>query len=117
MPGILLTIDQTGKQTTRDFDVPPPIEVLQEGVGGSIQLVPYFNRIEHDGKWHACVAFCNEDGKNQGLRYNEPATKLWQTTLHANGHPGLIGPDGLLIDFLVGSIIVLWGDQAFMDSL
>lgn len=80
----------------------PTLKDLQSYVGGYIEIVPYF----HDYQGNRVVVFCNEDGKLDGLLYNQAATEAW----HQN--PKVAG-----CDVLVGDVAVCFGDDAFLDSL
>lgn len=79
-----------------------PLSVLNAAVGGSIETVPYWNT--HRGL--PCVAFCNEEGKLKGLPYNVRANIAW---LQERSHD--------VDDILVGDIIVITGNRAFMEAL
>lgn len=92
----------------------PTLELLKAGVGGGyIEVVPGFRTIVHCGVRHDCVAFCDENGKINGQPINLIATNIWHAVLPP---PGLIR-DGALVDHLVGQVIVVFGDQEFMDAL
>lgn len=93
---------------------PPGIQQLQKAVGGYIEVVPYFDTIEHDGAVHRCAAFCNEEGKLNGLEFNARATTLWDAALRRAGGPGLgCRP----VDVLVGPVVVIFGDRQLMEAL
>ena len=102
-----------------------PLGWIQERVDGYIEAVPHFDSIEHGGETHRCVAFCNEEGKLKEMPFNNRATVLWDRALRRNytedGKPlypnGLLRPDGNPGDVLVGPIVVLFGDDEFMDEL
>jgi hypothetical protein len=96
------------------FRIPPSLEFLQKAVGGHIEAIPGFARIKYGGETRACAAFCNEEGKLEGLSPNYRATALWHAVLPA---PGLLGRDSKLLDILCGPVIVLFGDAEFMESL
>jgi hypothetical protein len=103
----------------------PDLKFLQGAVGGYIQEIPLFNTIDFDGHIHDCVAFCNEEGKVDGLEFNIQATRLWNAAMRRiedkDGrllYPhGLFLPNGELSDVLVGTICVLIGDRAFLVGL
>ena len=81
---------------------------LQKHVGGYIEVIPHFVTIEHAGGKRRCVAFCNEDGKRLDLPRNPGADRLWE---RAMGY-SLRGRD-----YLVGTIVVVYGDDDFMAEL
>ena len=89
---------------------PALTEVLHAEVGNWLEKVPGFTWIEHLGKWHPCVALRNQEGKLWNLDANNAATLLWERALRRNGHVRHS-------DQLVGKIVVLFGDDEFMQSL
>lgn len=101
-----------------DIDATPELEVLQRAVGGSIEGVPHWDSIEQDGARVPCVAFCNEDGKAEGLRTNDLATCEWEACLQTKGMTLMSrAAGGGLLDYLVGPIVVITGDDELMASL
>lgn len=96
----LIVIKSTGEIIRQPIDKTPSLGTLQNAVGGYIQMLPLFETFEGED----CVAFCNEEGKLEGLPYNEAATKFW--TLAA---------DIVLDDFLVGDIVIVTGKEALED--
>lgn len=107
---------------------PPDAETLHKIIGGYFELVPYFHSIKRDDGEHRCVAFCNEDGKRLLLPINDVANLLWDDALQRSGHTDVryrvgnfmraIGHEAALgKDFLVGPVVVLYGDDEFMESL
>lgn len=78
------------------------LEELQAAVGGYIEAVSGFDTYLNQN----AVAFCNEEGKLKGLAINEQATRFWA---YANG--GHVG------DVLVGDVVVLTGDEEFMETV
>lgn len=94
------------------IDGPPTLELLKPALnGGYLEVVPHFRAIGHDGKQHACVALCDEDGKRNQLPFNPVATFLWDKAMRvATGvgcHP----------DYLVGPVVVVFGDDEFMEAM
>jgi len=119
MNGTMLTISVNGTIKTTPMTEPPDLVTLQEAVGGYIEAVPLFHTIERDGKVHNCVVMCNEEGKlarPQPLPVNESATLLWDTAIRRTGRGSLFS-DGKPADVLVGNIVVLYGDNEFMEAL
>ncbi len=117
MKGTILSIDIDGSQYMANIEGPPTLERLQAAIGGGyIEVVPYFTKLERDGKVVDCVVFCDEEGKLKGLKPNYAATAYWQDSLKRQGR-SLFGSDRKLLDFLVGKIAIVWGDQAFMRAL
>lgn len=98
----------------REFDHAPRLDELQKIVGGYIEAVPGFQTITYHGEPRACVAFCNEEGKLEGLSVNRTATLLWHAALPS---PGLRLPNGSFSDVLCGPVVVLYGDDEFMGAL
>jgi hypothetical protein len=95
----------------------PSLSDLQKAVAGFIEAVPGFDTIEHDGAARPCVAFCNEDGKGDGLPVNNLATVLWDQALRRGGGRGLLQPNGVPADVLVGPVVVIVGDRALLEAL
>lgn len=96
-----------------EFNGAIPIEFLQGAVGGYIEVVPGFFQIRVGDHIEACVAFCNEEGKLDGLPFNATATIEWEHALPT----GLRNPQGEWLDWLVGAIVVVFGDADFMADL
>jgi hypothetical protein len=92
---------------------PPSLTALQQAVGGYIELVPYLDHIDYDGKREPCLAFCNEHGKLEQQAFNRAATEIWEKAVGA----ALRDRSGNYKDFLVGRIIILFGDAEFMAAL
>jgi hypothetical protein len=108
-----------------EFTESPEMEFLRACVQGWLELVPSFDSIEYGDKVRRCVVFCNEEGKLDRLAFNQHATLLWdramRRALDDDSRPlypnGLRAPNGGLADVLVGPVLVLVGDQQFIDSL
>jgi hypothetical protein len=99
-----------GTQDIRPFrGESPSLDFLQQAVGGDIEVVPYFGTIEHGGKVVRCAVFCNEHGKMNRLPVNRPVTSLWQAAQQRSGVE--------IADRLVGRVVVLTGDDEFMEAL
>jgi hypothetical protein len=109
----------------------PDLKWLQDAVGGYIEHVPGLNTVlrgpgpfDFDGRdlVVSCTAYCNEDGKLNGMDLNDSATALWHQALlreyDDDGKPlyphGLLNAAGQPVDYLVGHIVVLVGDEAWM---
>jgi hypothetical protein len=114
MRGVLTIIPVgDGAVSSKELAAPPALAALQRGVGGgTIEVVPYFTRYDAEPgygpyKGEPCVAFCNEEGKLNGLPINFRATALW----HAQ-EPRFIGRD-----VLVGPIVIVTGDRELMEEL
>jgi hypothetical protein len=101
--GRLTIIPVEGTVSSKELAAPVALEDLQGGVGGDIELVPYFTKYEG----RRCVAFCHEEGKLIGLPINPRATALWYAL-----EPRFVGRD-----HLVGPIVIVTGDAALMRSL
>src|SRR5580765_6211004 len=98
MKGVALIYrsDKVEPEVTR-LDTPSDLAFLKQAIGGGyIEAVPGFDTISHAGKRHACVAFCDEEGKLKGYPLNNHATTLWQAALMPEA--SLIGRDGAVLD-------------------
>lgn len=60
-------------------DRKPDLDQLVEAVGGPIDLVPHFQKLEGHSGTGRCWA--NEEGKLRGLPFNAIATKAWLANL------------------------------------
>lgn len=95
-----------------DLIEPPPLDLLQKSVGGYIEAVPYWDTLAYgddDKDQQDCVAYCNEEGKLNGLPLNEEASIEWHACLMRQG----LAPS----DVLVGDVVVITGDRQLMKSL
>ena len=103
MNGTTVIIRPSGEIDRHVWHAPVSLQHLKEGVGGGyIEIIPYFTRFEGE----RCIAFCNELGKQQGMPVNMAANTLWKLQVGA-GYP----------DHLVGPIVIVFGDAAFMEAL
>ena len=119
MPGFYRIITPAFQLPAVAIDSPPALAVLQETVGGYIERVPFFDCLPESAALpkdyvQPCVAYCNEEGKLNGLPVNITATRMWANVLMCAGRIETVDEIG---DVLVGTIIVLWGDDAFMEAL
>jgi hypothetical protein len=119
MKGTMLVIAPGADPVATDFAGPPDLPALQKAVGGYIEAVPYFNAINYRGKWRRCVAFCDEDGKRKQLPYNALAHLCWDVALRQlpqfKKQPADERPSSP--DYLVGPVVVLFGDDEWMAEL
>lgn len=102
MKGTMTIIKVDGTTEVKTYDgAPQPLEDLNAAVGGWIELIPYFDKY----KGEPCIAYCNEEGKLDGLSFNEEATLLWEKQI---GNP--------IDDILVGNVAIIQGDKEFMEA-
>ncbi len=92
-----------GTVLTEKQDYAPTLEQMQGAVGGFIELVPQFNKFEGQ----SCIAFCNENGKLEGLEFNAYATQVWWNQ----------APQFIEQDVLVGDVIVISGDAERLKEI
>lgn len=117
MNGTMIVIAPEGGQSLIEYNGhTPALETLQQAVGGYIELVPGFDTFSNSDGLHECVCFCNEDGKGEGLEFNKRAQICWENALRRQGR-SLYDKNGQPADVLVGSIVVLFGDDEFMSEL
>jgi hypothetical protein len=117
--GTILTI-KPGKALSLvlKLDKAVTLEQLKAAIGGGyLEAIPRFNSIEYEGEVRACIAFCDEDGKRKSLPTNNRATLAWEVALRRTGHPGLLDVRGRAVDWLVGDIAIVFGDDEFMEAL
>ena len=111
-----MTVIEPGSVSVTQLTAPPDLEALQKAVGGWIECVPWFNwfiELESES-WVPCLALCNEEGKLEGLPYNEVATMAWAAAIMHGQKSGRLSG---FSDRLVGNVVVLTGDREFMESL
>lgn len=107
MKGQMYVIKPTGDE--RDIEVidcekPPGLAALQEAVGGYIEFIPWMNQfVTKDGP-KPCVTYCNEEGRIVGLPVNRIANEM------------SIDPSTQVYP-LLGTIVILTGDDEFMADL
>lgn len=108
MKGKLIILSANGGIATQEITKGPALKVLQEVVGGYIELVPGFNTFQGEH----CIAYCNEEGRIKGLPTNMPATIAWQNAF--GERPSIASAR----DFeLRGSIAIITGDAELMEKL
>jgi hypothetical protein len=63
--------------------------VLEQAIGGQVEEVPAFNSISCDGVVRRCTAYCDKDGKQDGLPMAKaqhvallPTSGRWQFALN-----------------------------------
>lgn len=114
MKGTMMTIPANGPLASVALAEPPALETLQQAVGGFLEVVPHLRTLETKSGTVPCVAFCNEEGKldrPHPLPKNPRANLLWSAAMQREYG---CGPEP---DYLVGTIVVLFGDDAFMETL
>lgn len=90
----------------------PDNHELQRHLGGGwLEQVPGFNTVATRGQLHRCIAFSDEDGKMKGLPRNHYATVLWKLAWKRTK------PDLELPSFLVGPVLIIYGDDELMSNL
>lgn len=118
MRGTIVSIRLNGYRNVTQVQGPPQLDLLKSAIdGGYLELVPYFDSYEHEGKWVKCMAFCDEHGKQNNLPVNVEATVLWDKVMVRAGRKGLVTVDGQMADVLVGPVAIVFGDEAFMRAL
>lgn len=99
-----------------ELDHRPELDDLKKHIDGHLELVPGFRSIVHYDVVMDCIVYADEDGKRKKLEVNNAATVLWDAALRRNG-TGLLRPNGRAIDWLVGPVVVLFGDHELMAEL
>lgn len=102
MKGTMTVLLANGGEEVHHYDAPIPLEDMQKHVGGYIETVPMFTKY----KGNSCVAFCNEEGKLNQLPFNHAATSAWAWAAGSISN-----------DVLVGNVIIIQGDDEFMEAL
>jgi hypothetical protein len=99
----MLTIKPDGTYVYRKLTTPPTAEVLHEGIEGPLELVPLFRKLGLS----PCIAFCDEDGRQKGLSPNRAAQALWRLAVGRY----------ITEDHLVGPIVIVVGEESFLDQM
>ena len=116
MKGTMITYKPDGSMVVRQLVGTPDLDTLQAVVEGPIEHIAYFDDIELGDKRFACCAFCHEEGKLNELPINHRATQLWERSLKRK-ELTLYSASGMLEDYLVGNIVVIYGDDELMKDL
>jgi len=106
------------KPDIREEEIYGPIDIVEvldkvkAGLdGGTLEQVPNFTT--YDGQ--RCVAFCDEDGKGKGLKYNYHGTALlWLAHTIAMSGDALFVQRG---DYIAGPLVIIAGDDELINSL
>jgi hypothetical protein len=103
-----LTIVRPGKrEEVVELSAPVKLQLLSDIAGGDIEQVPYWSTYEGD----PCVVFANTHGKRNKLIVNKVANDEWY---HARVREGV---KGKVDDELRGNIIIVTGDEDFMETV
>jgi hypothetical protein len=108
--GELTIIEPDGTRKIIPLDDEPDLEVVQEAVGGFIELVPGFNTIETERGLEPCLAFVNEEGKlddrpqTKNMTLNLVGTVLLRRAIGRGRHP-------YFPDQLVGPVAIITGAE------
>lgn len=119
MQGTMIVIEPVGTVEFIPCQQVPTLELLQEKVGGPLELLPYFIDFMYNGALTKCAALVDEEGMfRDPVLVNHLATDLWAASLVRNGiiqpeHDGTIR----MSDFVKGTCVVLVGDDEFMSQL
>lgn len=111
MKGYMLKVpaDIAEGTSKTELNASPGLDVLQKAVGGNIEIVPYLDEFVTPNSRLKCVAFCNEEGKLNSLPSNFIANVIWAACLDTKKLN--------MFDNLCGDVVILWGDDEFMDSI
>lgn len=120
MGGFMLVIEPGSPGgASVEYASPPPLDVLQKAVGGYVERVPFFDDFEvlpGTGAVSRCVALVNEEGKLRGLPPNHHAQGFWLASI-TRLKGAEVAAEANRHDTLVGPVVILWGDDAFMQEL
>lgn len=126
MSGRILVIRPGDAAPSRDNEVTrkPPLRELQRLVGGNIEHVAALTVLTIvEQPPPPCVAYINESGKLLRLRPNVLATRMWYQALGVEDAMTMtLGQlarlyDTKMHDGIVGPMVILTGDAAFMRRL
>lgn len=120
MKGTSIIIDPVQgplENSRTEWDKPIPLKVLQSAVGGFIEPIPLFSCMNTPEGEQKVKAFCDEEGKLKQLRFNEPAQGIWVASIANENNIDYEEAALSATDYLVGPVIVVWGDDEFMAAL
>lgn len=110
MQGTIITLKIDGSQLVTKLNRAPQLEDIKAAIGGgSIEIVPRFDRFQYEGNLIECVAFCDDEGKMKNLPVNVYATHKWAIMHNCDVEQ--------LGDYLAGDIAIVFGDAEFMSEL
>lgn len=90
----------------REYYRPVTTDMLHEFIEpGYLETVPLFETYVGE----RCVAFCHEEGKLKDLPFNQAASLRWAAALGCT-----LSEIG---DHLVGTVVVITGDDEFMETI
>lgn len=98
-------------------DVADLLEKIRRIIEDDIEQVPGLITIKFAGRLERCVALIGENGKYRNLPVNRRATLLWETALMRAAAQNTLRRLGDWQDFIVGPMVVLIGDEEFMEAL
>jgi len=98
-----MVVVTNGAITGQAVEVRDVAREAHRALGDYFEGVPFF--YEYKGK--RCFAFVGENGKGRGLPRNEKATAMWH----------LLFPPPRNQDYIVGPMVIVYGDDAFMSEL
>jgi hypothetical protein len=99
----MIVVKASGEIVSTKLTKQPTLEQLRDGVGGDIELVPFFNKFMN----RECVTFCNAYGKMNGLGFNPTAQMFWSNAYGKR----------IYEDHLVGDILIIVGSPSFLAQL
>src|SRR3954462_366 len=119
MKGEMLVLDVYKVKKQFKVEGELQLEILQQLLGGYLEVVPGFDSIVDDGGTkHRCVAMVDEEGKLKQLPVNVQGTAMWDAALHRVGRERPCPMRGRRApDVLCGPVIIITGDDEFMRSL
>lgn len=116
MWGILRVMHGSGSGRAQRFLTmrqAPALSLLEDTVGGRLSLIEGFDSILHEGGSVPCIAF--QSMKSVSRRPNALANMFWlQSLLRRKGFAG-VSP--LAEGSLIGTVIVLYGDDTFLKEI
>ncbi len=113
MRGKMIVVNVDGTIIKQNLSSVPPLKVLNEKIGGFLESIPYFNKVYDEGEIHNCVAFCNQHGKINGEPSNSTATLMWFKSFTEITKQ----PAEALDDYIAGNVVILYGDDEFMNNI
>jgi hypothetical protein len=91
-----ITIKADGRILRIEMKKQPTLDFIQQAVGGSIEMVPYF--IKYEGR-PVTVVYANEEARRMTLEFNTLATQAWLSCIRGGPkrHPSQLFGDILIV--------------------
>lgn len=98
----------------RTYTGPVRDDHFSDTIDGLLEMVPHFDQwIDAEGKLRECVVYADQEAEMKGLEINHYASAIWNYIADLKG-----------IDYrlrrrrqLAGPVVIVFGDEEFMEAL